>query len=69
MAHGDIGQATRRPPLTGAFMAIEGTRAGTDDLACSRLFGMPSRQAGCGLWHRVARDLTGRRAPLCPVRS
>ncbi len=32
-------------------------------------FGMPIRQAGCGLWRQVARNLTGRCAPLCSVRS
>ena len=32
-------------------------------------FGMPIRQAGCGLWQQVARNLTGRCAPLCSVRS
>ena len=32
-------------------------------------FGMPIRQAGCGLWRQVARNLTERCAPLCSVRS
>ena len=32
-------------------------------------FGMPVRQTGCQVWRQVARDLIGRCAPLCPVRS
>ena len=32
-------------------------------------FGLPVRQARCQVWRQVARDLTGRCAPICPVRS
>jgi chromosome partitioning protein len=32
-------------------------------------FGMPVKQAGCPVWRQVARDLIGRCAPVCPVRS
>jgi chromosome partitioning protein len=32
-------------------------------------FGMPIKQVGCDIWRQVARDLIGRCAPLCSVRS
>ena len=32
-------------------------------------FGLPIKQAGCDVWRQVARELTGRCAPLCSVRS
>jgi chromosome partitioning protein len=32
-------------------------------------FGLPIKQAGCDIWRLVARDLTARCAPPCPVRS
>jgi len=32
-------------------------------------FGLPIRQAGCDIWRQVARDLIGRCAPLCTVRT
>ena len=32
-------------------------------------FGMPVRQTGCQVWRQVARDLIGRCAPFCLVRS
>ena len=32
-------------------------------------FGMPVPDTGREVWRRVARDLTGRCAPPCPVRS
>jgi chromosome partitioning protein len=32
-------------------------------------FGMPIRQAGCDVWHQVAKDLIARCAPRCEVRS
>jgi hypothetical protein len=32
-------------------------------------FGMPIKQIGCDIWRQVARDLIGRCAPLCSVRS
>jgi chromosome partitioning protein len=32
-------------------------------------FGLPINQAGCEIWRKVARDLIGRCAPLCTVRT
>ncbi|MGH3286570.1 MAG: hypothetical protein ACRDPD_18155, partial [Streptosporangiaceae bacterium] len=32
-------------------------------------FGVPIKQVGCDVWRQVARDLIGRCAPLCGVRS
>src|SRR6266576_2432460 len=32
-------------------------------------FGMPIKQTGCDIWRQVARDLIGRCAPLCSIRS
>jgi chromosome partitioning protein len=32
-------------------------------------FGMPIRQAGCDVWHKVAQDLIDRCAPRCEVRT
>ena len=32
-------------------------------------FGLPVRQTGCQVGRQVARDLIGRCAPFCPVRS